>query len=317
MVENINSEKKMFELFANRNDVYAEAYIKNEGDKKMSYSLKKENLTFNHITKVISQEKTIGVYQLNQKNNVKWICFDFDKNTLEDFEKAKKLYNFLKERKKFPMIEMSGGGEYKCHVWLFCKEMPAILAKEFAEDVCSDTDTFPNEIFPKQTQLDEGGYGNLVKLPLSFHLVTKKTSSILNDNFEEDKRNLEEILDYYLQNRITIEKRPEYENLKNIKGDQKINPYLLEHLPEKKFDRFFGEILKTKLPEGKIYDVILKNMAIWLFRKGDNRKKIDEYIKPIYEKNKWNYDHLIGWFNNVKEGKFGEYISLKIGRAHV
>lgn len=85
----------LFDLFVNRQDVYAEAFLQKDG-KKMGYAKKLSPITPNLIDRHILGNKTLGVYQLNG-NNVKWACLDFDENTEKDFENAKTLYFVLEK----------------------------------------------------------------------------------------------------------------------------------------------------------------------------------------------------------------------------
>lgn len=171
-------EEILFKLFVNREDCYAI-------QQKEGYLSIKEPLTLQLIKKHLLGLITIGVYQLLEIM-IKWACLDFDKNTLEDFENAKRLFNYLKELGYHPLMEMSGGGEYKCHIWIFA-DTAAEVMEDFLGTICTKTQIFPNEIFPKQPQVKEGGFGNLVKLPLGIHQKTKQRSYFLDDNFNEIK----------------------------------------------------------------------------------------------------------------------------------
>ena len=48
-------------------------------------------------------------------------------------------------------------------------------------------------MFPKQIKVVEGGFGNLVKLPLGVHRKTGQRSYFLDDNFNEIK-SMEEVV---------------------------------------------------------------------------------------------------------------------------
>ena len=171
-----------FKLFVNRSDCYAVQQEK-------GYLSKKEPVTLELIQSHLLGTITIGVYQLLGEM-IKWGCLDFDKNTLEDFENAKKLFNYFKELGYHPLMEMSGGGEYKCHIWIFA-DTAAETMEEFLDDVCSKAQIYPHEIFPKQVSITEGSFGNLVKLPLGVHMKTGKKSYFLNDDFKEFEYNEE------------------------------------------------------------------------------------------------------------------------------
>jgi len=169
-------EEILYELFVNRTDAYAVQQEK-------GYLAKKEPVTpeliKNHLIGLI----TIGFYQL-YKDIVKWGCCDFDLNTIEDFEEAKRLFNYLVEKGFNPLFEMSGGGEYKCHVWIF-SDTTAAKMQAFLKNACDKTQVHPHEIFPKQVEVGDDGYGNLVKLPLGVHQKTKQRSYFLDSNFKK------------------------------------------------------------------------------------------------------------------------------------
>ncbi|MFH1358423.1 MAG: hypothetical protein ABIH37_00880 [archaeon] len=185
-------EEILMQLFCIRMDCYAVQQEK-------GYLAVKEPVTLELIKKHLLGLITIGLYQLLGEM-IKWGCFDFDKNTIEDFEHAKRLFKYLKELGYHPLMEMSGGGEYKCHIWIFA-DTAAELMEEFLDDICAKTEIYPHEVFPKQIKVVEGGFGNLVKLPLGVHMKTKQRSYFLDDNFNEIKsmeaaaKRLQEYLD--------------------------------------------------------------------------------------------------------------------------
>jgi len=177
-------EEILMQLFCIRMDCYAVQQEK-------GYLAVKEPVTLELIKNHLLGTITIGFYQVLGEM-VKWGCDDFDKNTLEDFENAKKLFNYLKELDYHPLMEMSGGGEFKCHIWIF-GDAAAEDMEDFLEDACEKTQIFPHEIFPKQIKVVEGSFGNLVKLPLGIHKKTGKRSYFLDDNFNEIK-SMEEVV---------------------------------------------------------------------------------------------------------------------------
>jgi hypothetical protein len=169
-------EKLFFDLFVGRTDCYSKQLEK-------GYLAVKNPITLEIIKQHLLGTITIGVYQLLE-NVVKWGCLDFDLNTLEDFENAKKLFNHLVKLGLNPLMEMSGGGNYKCHIWVF-SDTTAVKMQEFLKGVCDKLNIYPHEIFPKQTYVKEGDYGNLVKLPLGIHRKTNKRSYFLDSNFSK------------------------------------------------------------------------------------------------------------------------------------
>lgn len=306
--------KKIEELFVNRNEVYAEAFLNSS---KMGYAKKEGLIDFNLIQEHLNGNMTIGVYQL-KGTKLKWGCLDFDKNTKEDYENAQKIYSFAIEQGYNPLFEMSGGGEYKCHIWFFCKETEAKDMKFFLEDLCEKANVKPHEIFPKQSKADKSlPYGNLVKLPMAYHLSSKKWSYFLNDKFEPiaSPLDIEELLEFHINNKDIIPKV-----IIKEKVSKEYSSPTIQTNPTQ-YDNFFNFVLKNELPSGiskeavigekeaGINNNILKNLAIWLFKKGYTLDKLEEEIKPIYKEKGWSFGDLKGWFKKVEKGDISE-ISL-------
>lgn len=167
-----NNLKHPLRIFVNRTDVYAEGY--STGDK-AAYKRVTGTVTDELLEKHCRGEITLGMYQLDKNNNVRWGCFDFDENSEEEFNRAKKLFCYLCGENMEPLFEFSGGGQYKCHIWVFCEPTSAAVVKLWMENVCQKLDIHPKDIFPKQITIDDSRpYGNLVKIPLGMHPSTKK-----------------------------------------------------------------------------------------------------------------------------------------------
>jgi len=169
-------EELLFYLFVNRIDCYAL-------QKEKGYLSVKQPLALQVIVLHLSGEITIGTYQI-LVDKVKWGCCDFDLNTIEDFENAKRLYNHFREICMHPLMEMSGGGEYKCHVWIF-SETTAANMQDFLKNTCERIKVHPHEIFPKQISVKENEFGNLVKLPLGINKKTGQRSFFLDSDFKK------------------------------------------------------------------------------------------------------------------------------------
>lgn len=98
--------------------------------------------------------------------------------------------------------------------------------------------------------------------------------------------------------------------------DEEAEGRVFEAVPgknEKHLDIFFKYVIHNELPAGvtvkeRVGNIeginanILKNEAIWLFNKGFNEEKLKEEIKPIYDKNGWSFNDLLGWFKKVEKG---------------
>jgi len=175
-------------LFASRRDVYA----KQQPDG--GYLKVEEPLTAQVVERHLSGEVTIGFYQLDGDNNVKWLCWDLDPEKLADpLETAKRIVEecVLKPSPETPrfyknsvLLEASRHPDPSYHVWvLFSIPIPAKAARWLGLKILEHANTNPKlvEVFPKQTKLTtDRSYGNLVKAPLGFHRVKKKWSRFLD-----------------------------------------------------------------------------------------------------------------------------------------
>jgi len=163
-------------LFLVRKDCYSKQL-----DGLNQYIVVKKPLTPEIIQDHLDGKITIGCFQIEpQTNRVKWVCFDFDGKLTEEFEKAYKLFNKLKNNGFNPLMEFSGRRGY--HIWLFIEPIDASDAKKLAVEISKDAN--PHEIFPKQDKLDKKGFGCQVKLPLGVHRESMKRSYFLDENFK-------------------------------------------------------------------------------------------------------------------------------------
>jgi len=140
------------------------------------------------VEKHLMGDMVLGAYQLREDNTITWMCFDIDST---DLQKARdltlKLCQFLGD---IPyLVEFSGNKGY--HVWVFFKkpilaENVRALAVEIREAVGGKISGDPHiEVFPKQGKLTESNpLGNLVKLPLGAHPVTKNRSRFIDPEGE-------------------------------------------------------------------------------------------------------------------------------------
>ena len=307
MVEKEKVIQLLKRLFVNRDDVYAEAFLTKPDSKKMSYGKQEKLLSDDLLLAHVLHTKTLGVYQLKGKDII-WACLDFDQNTVEDFENFKSLYNKLKEDGKHPLAELSGGGDYKVHIWLFC-QTNASDVKYYLDEFCEKLKLRPHEIFPKQLEANDSlPYGNLVKLPLGLHLVTQKESTLLDDNFQPitNEDEIAKRLEYHTNNidsfphvKVIVKEIPKYENLQ-VEQDVK------------DFDEFFNFVKDNELPTGSskqspnpkivsVYDNVMKNFAIYLVRSGFTDERIEAEIKPFYEKHGWVFRDLMGWVGRARK----------------
>jgi hypothetical protein len=182
--------KKYCDLFVGRSDVYA---IQQPNGSYDSVKLQLEPNDF-------FGGNTIGLYQLDTDNNVKWAVLDIDieKKIAKDdpnfdFTKWEQLLqqqvteasNRLKAQNIPHYVEFSGFRGY--HLWVFFDEpTPASVAKDWMHHLFDDmpkvSPHFAWEIFPKQDKLQDN-YGSLVKAPLHTHLKSGKATFFVDESF--------------------------------------------------------------------------------------------------------------------------------------
>ena len=166
----------ILKTFFYRSDVFAVQ------SKTGAYFPVKRPITIFDIIDHIEGKVTIGAYCIGDNNCVKWCCIDLDgQETEEDLSRmsneADTIYELFPE---FPrMKEFSGRRGY--HVWIFFKTpMKADLAKTIIKARLNKANIYGNEIYPKQTELNEGRkFGNLVKIPNAIHRKSGKRSVVL------------------------------------------------------------------------------------------------------------------------------------------
>ena len=196
-------------LFVNREDCYCvqteKGYVKID-----------EPLTDDVLLQHLKGEVTAGSYQLDVNSNVKWLCFDFDPEKLEDSkEAAQRVLAVLleteedEEGNKIPrvypnciILEASRYPDPSYHIWvLFLLPVKAKVARWLGLRVLEIANVSPKtvEVFPKQEEITaDRPFGNFVKLPFGFHQTARKWSRLLDlETFEplpldelEDKHGL-------------------------------------------------------------------------------------------------------------------------------
>jgi hypothetical protein len=192
--ESLGSSQELVKLILNRPDAYA--IQKPDG----SYLKIKNPASDNDIKKHLIGSLTIGAYQFNPDNMVKWVCFDIDshapKNVIETEDDIKKrddlaeknmskMCNFLTNN-DIPFVLEESGSPHSYHIWVFLKPVDGKIAKCFAMDIKNESG-IDCEVFPKQDKIGKDGYGNLVKVPFATHQKHKSKSQIMiNGEFVSD-----------------------------------------------------------------------------------------------------------------------------------
>ena len=123
-----------------------------------------------YLTKHVNeQQECYGVYLMDEKNQVKCTCVDFDNHDNSPNPKWKDeslaTYKHLQKMGLDPVFEISSSGS-GAHVWLFFSEsVDAAKAIHLWKGIDSKLNIGYKEIYPRQEKLREGGIGNQVRLP--------------------------------------------------------------------------------------------------------------------------------------------------------
>lgn len=172
------------ELFKTRDDCFA--VQRRDG----SYGPLNIEFDTKHVEEHVNGERTYGQYLVNPDDNT--VAFAVIDNDIDDdsdaplenalkaavLEKRRAINFGLKENQVW--LEFSGRRGY--HTWFFFDPpVKAAVAKELLETIVGNEhddrmritiDGGHLEVFPKQSGIAEGEYGNLVKTPWGFHQKT-------------------------------------------------------------------------------------------------------------------------------------------------
>lgn len=131
---------------------------------------------------------TIGVYPLLPDNSCWFVVVDFDKKSWHQDVLA-----FTETCRQFDVpvaIERSRSGN-GAHAWIFfVEQIPAALARDLASMILTETmerrpeiglDSY-DRLFPNQNTVPEGGFGNLIALPLQKKPRTQGNSVFVDQN---------------------------------------------------------------------------------------------------------------------------------------
>lgn len=135
----------------------------------------------------------VGLYAIMQDNNCAFLCADFDdKNCKYGYKEDVLAYVGVCREWLIPYaIERSRSGN-GAHVWIFFEApLPASKARRLGNAILTEAMTHNGQMsfnsydrfFPNQDYLPEGGFGNLVALPLQGQARRKENSVFVDDDF--------------------------------------------------------------------------------------------------------------------------------------
>lgn len=205
--------KKYMELLVHRSDVFAAQQPTG------AYFPVREQLTEDWVAEHLAGQASYGVYVIQPEmqlpvmaedpdgswfierfeavpNTVKYLMFDLD--THEEGaqthlkECCTRLVSLCQSeasiaQRGLPMLLLESSGNKGTHVWLFFDQpVNAGKVRRWVErdfmplwDEKAKPNRWPLEVFPKQDEVPEGFFGNLVKLPLGRHAVSGNFSEFL------------------------------------------------------------------------------------------------------------------------------------------
>jgi len=196
----MNEIEQLKQLFVNRTDCHCIQLTSGR------YQKIDQPLTDQHLKQHLNGTLTVGSYQLNRQNQVKWFCYDLDPEKLADPKTtAQQILTAMRQKtsntdnpNKAPqpliwdnslVLEASRYPDNSYHIWvLFMTPVTAKVARWLALRILELAEQNPKqlEVFPKQNEITpERPYGNFVKLPFGLHQVEQKYSRLLHlDTFE-------------------------------------------------------------------------------------------------------------------------------------
>ena len=145
-----------------------------------------KDIVRNHL----SGKTTVGVYPLLADETCNFIAVDFDK---EDWQKdVSSFKKTCRDNGIVCAVERSRSGR-GAHVWFFFESpVPARLARRFGCSLLTETMEHRHQVglesydrlFPNQDTMPQGGFGNLIALPLQAEPAKQGNSLFIDDEFK-------------------------------------------------------------------------------------------------------------------------------------
>jgi len=168
----------------------------------------KDQVVYDHL----SGKQTIGVYPLLLDDGCGFLAVDFDKSSWQDDVLA-----FLQtcDELNIPAsLERSRSGNGG-HVWIFFSEfMPAVLARQMGNVILAKTmdkrieiglDSY-DRLFPNQDTMPNGGFGNLIALPLQKQPRQHDNSVFIDRNMQAYSDQWEYLATIKRMSKVEVEK---------------------------------------------------------------------------------------------------------------
>lgn len=195
---------RFVELFSGREGVHARQWY-NPRSRRGGYSPVHEPLTPEVARLHLEGRCTVGAYLVRHDDHVRHVVLDLDvgRKVMEDcrgdrqataavrrsLEDAGRALCDLLERQEIPFLFEDSGYKGR-HCWIFLdRPVAAHTALELGRGLVRAYGPLARslhlESFPKQGRVRSGGLGNLVKLPLGVHLVSRRRSTLLVPGSEE------------------------------------------------------------------------------------------------------------------------------------
>ncbi|GIN73172.1 helicase [Bacillus sp. J14TS2] len=190
------------ELFKGRNDVYALRWESKSGEKGYKPARQKSHIKYDQtqnrkhlpltdqvLVEHMKGKKTIGIYPLLKNETCMFLAIDFDKK-----EWKKDVLTFCETCKGLDIpyhVERSRSGN-GAHIWIFfsspisaktARTLGMTLLKETAKNKAEFQLESFDRLFPNQDTMPDGGFGNLIALPLQKEPGQKGNSLFIDENF--------------------------------------------------------------------------------------------------------------------------------------